>query len=73
VDTSAYDLTGGNQMDGTIAYRQLLSSNDPYDPKFKLRPGSKGKVTVEPLIPVKKSDVQKTAASGNPPPDNSTH
>ena len=74
VDTSAYDLTGGNQMDGTIAYRQLLASNDPYDPKFELRPGSNGKVTVEPLIPVKKSDVQIPATSGNPPPaDNSTH
>jgi hypothetical protein len=74
VDTSAYDLTGGNQMDGTIAYRQLLASNDPYDPKFEWRPGSNGKVTVDPLIPVRKSDVQKPAASGNSPPsDNSTH
>jgi TPR repeat protein len=74
MDTSAYDLTGGNQMDGTIAYRQLLASNDPYDPKFELRPGSNEKVTVEPLIPVKKSDVQIPTTSGNPPPaDNSTH
>jgi hypothetical protein len=74
MDTSAYDLTGGNQMDGTIAYRQLLASNDPYDPKFEWRPGSTGKVTVDPLISVKKNDVEKPAASGNPPPsDNSTH
>jgi hypothetical protein len=67
MDTSAYDLTGGNQMDGTIAYRQLLASNDPYDPKFEWRPGSNGKVTVEPLIPVEKSAVQNPAAPGNPP------
>ena len=74
VDTSAYDLTGGNQMDGTIAFRQLLASNDPYDPKFEWHPGSNGKVTVEPLIPVKKSDMQKPAAPGNPPAaDDSNH
>ena len=74
VDTSGSDLTGGNQMDGTIAYRQLLASSDPYDPKFEWRPGSTGKVTVEPLIPVKKSDMQKPATSANPPPvDNSNH
>ena len=73
VDTLGYDLTGGNQMDGTIAFQQLLASNDPYDPKFEWRPGSTGSVTVEPLIPVKKNDVQKPAASDNPPADNSNH
>jgi hypothetical protein len=74
MDTSAYDLTGGNQMDGTIAYRQLLASNDPYDPKFQWRPGSNGKVTVEPLIPVEKSAEQNPATPGNPSAaDNSNH
>ena len=74
VDTSGYELTGGNQMDGTIAYRQLLASNNPYDPKFEWRPGSTGKVTVEPLSPVKKSDVQNSTVPGNPPAaDNSNH
>jgi hypothetical protein len=74
VDTLGYDLTGGNQMDGTIAYRQLLASNNPYDPKFEWRPGSTGTVTVEPLIPVKKSDVQNPAAPSSPSSaDNSNH
>jgi|GEM_PF-783443 len=72
VDTSGYELTGGNQMDGSIAYRQLLASDNPYDPKFEWRPGSIGTVTVEPLTPVKKSDAQNHPTSGNPPPaDNS--
>ena len=72
VDNSGYDLTGGNQADGSIAYGQLLASNDPYDPKFEGRPGSTGKVTVEPLIQVKKSDVQKPATSATlSPTDNS--
>jgi hypothetical protein len=74
VDTSGYELTGGNQMDGTIAYRQLLASNDPYDPKFEWRPGSAGKVTVEPLTPVSKSDAKTSDASGGPAPtENSDH
>jgi hypothetical protein len=67
VGTGASDLLNGEEVDGAIAYEQLLKSDNPYDPKFEWRPGSKGKVTVEPIVPVKKSDVPSSATSGNPP------
>jgi hypothetical protein len=72
--TGASDILAGEEVDGSIAYEQLLKSNNPYDPKFEWRPGSTGKVTVEPLSPVKKSDVQNSTVPGNPPAaDNSNH
>lgn len=51
--TSSAEILGGEGVDGSIAYRQLLESDNPYDPKFERRIGT---ATVEPLIPV------------NPPP-----
>ncbi len=63
--TGASDILSGEEVDGSIAYKQLLQSDNPYDPKFESRPGATGKVTVEPVIPVKKSDVQKPAAPVN--------
>ena len=51
--TSSAEILGGEGVDGSIAYRQLLESDNPYDPKFERRVGT---ATVEPLIPV------------NPPP-----
>ncbi|MEO7934740.1 MAG: sel1 repeat family protein [Dokdonella sp.] len=38
--STAWDLTGGNQVDGSVAYRQLRESDNPYDPKFKERTGT---------------------------------
>ena len=32
---TAGEITGGNGVDGSIAYRQLRDSDNPYDPKFK--------------------------------------
>ncbi|MGA8277734.1 MAG: sel1 repeat family protein [Rhodanobacteraceae bacterium] len=56
VAISASQVTGGNQMDGSLAYRQLQQSDNPYDPKFEQRIGT---ATVGPLItanPEKKGD-----------------
>jgi hypothetical protein len=50
VATTASDLLNGNQEAGSIAYRQLRESDNPYDPKF-VRPPL-GIATVQPLIPV---------------------
>jgi len=53
---SAADLTGGNSEDGSIAYRELRETDNPYDPKFDV-----GTVTVGPLTSAgEKAD--KTAA-----------
>ena len=32
---SSAEATGGQGIDGTIAYRQLRDSDNPYDPKFR--------------------------------------
>lgn len=48
--TGSADLFRGNEVDGATAYRQLLESDDPYDPKFERQP--LGTATVEALIPV---------------------
>jgi FOG: TPR repeat, SEL1 subfamily len=68
VSTTAFDVVGTHQTDGAVAYQQLRESNNPYDPKFKWQPGSTGTVTVEPLVPVKKSDVERPATSGSAQP-----
>lgn len=44
--TAAFGLTGGNQVDGTIAYRQFQMSDNPYDPIFE-----HGTVIVGPVKP----------------------
>lgn len=41
-------LTGGS-IDGTVAYRQLRESTNPYDPKFKQATGT---ATVGPIVPM---------------------
>jgi hypothetical protein len=48
--TSAEIFGGGEEVDGVTAYRQLRSSDNPYDPKFERQP--LGTATVEPLVPV---------------------
>jgi hypothetical protein len=40
---------GAGAVDGSIAYRQLRESDNPYDPKFERHPGT---ATVEPLVPL---------------------
>ncbi|WP_449428002.1 tetratricopeptide repeat protein [Rhodanobacter umsongensis] len=74
MSASGAEVAGVHQTDGALAYQQLRASNNPYDPKFKWRPGLTGTVTVDPLIPVKKSDAEKPAASGDASStDNSNH
>jgi tetratricopeptide (TPR) repeat protein len=52
VGTMATDVfSGGDRVDGSVAYRQLRESANPYDPKF--RRAEVGIATVEPLQPVK--------------------
>ena len=49
---TAAEATGGNGVDGSVAYRQLRESTNPYDPKFD--PATKGTATVGPVTPVTK-------------------
>jgi hypothetical protein len=44
--SSAGDFTGGHQTDGSISYRELRETDNPYDAKFDV-----GTVTVGPLVP----------------------
>ncbi len=48
--TTSGEILGGEAVDGSIAYRQLLESDNPYDPKFERK--SLGTASVEPLIPI---------------------
>ena len=48
--TTTGEILGGEGVDGSIAYRQLLESDNPYDPKFERK--SLGTAHVEPLIPI---------------------
>lgn len=59
ISTSPGELTGSADIDGSIAYRQLTASNNPYDPKFRAQTGT---ATVGALTPV-------SAASAHAPPD----
>lgn len=62
VGTSAAELTGGNHRNGSPAYQQPRSSNNPYDPKFV---SAAGTTSVGPLRPVKTDDGK--AAEGSKP------
>ena len=44
-----FGISGAGSVDGSIAYRQLRESDNPYDPKFESRPGT---TTVGPLVPL---------------------
>jgi hypothetical protein len=46
--TTSFSITGAGAVDGSIAYRQLRASDNPYDIRFKQQ---KGTVTVEDVIP----------------------
>ena len=59
---SSAEVTGGNGVDGSIAYRQLRESDNPYDPKFKA--SAIGRATVGEPKEVKPQD--DTAKSDQP-------
>jgi hypothetical protein len=65
---TAGEITGGNGVDGSIAYRQLRESDNPYDPKF--RPGAIGTATVGEPTQVKDGTHDETKADQ---PDTSRH
>jgi len=56
-------VTGAGAVDGSIAYRQLRSTDNPYDPT--LNPAT-GDVTVRDLVPVGDNDAQHPAADKKP-------
>lgn len=59
--TTPGEVAGGEAIDGSIAYRQLLESDNPYDPKFER--GAIGTATVgEPVDggPAKPAPAEKT-------------
>ena len=67
--TTSGEILGGEGVDGSIAYRQLLESDNPYDPKFERK--SLGTAHVEPLIPidtpVKNKDAKTEPEKQEPP------
>lgn len=56
--TGPGEATGAQGVDGSIAYRRLQESDNPYDPRFK---NSIGTATVGPLAPVKPGSSSETA------------
>ncbi|HEY6940209.1 sel1 repeat family protein, partial [Dokdonella sp.] len=60
--TAAFGVLGGSSEDGSIAYRQLRESDNPYDPKFEWRtsPTPTGTVTVEPIVSPSGGDEART-------------
>ena len=64
---SGASVLAGGSIDGSVAYKQLRESTNPYDPKFEQQPG--GTATVEPIVPLP-SDKSSTE-SEQPPPRNS--
>lgn len=49
--TTAAGVLAGGSVDGSLAYRQLVESNNPYATRFDRN--RKGTVTIEPLQPIK--------------------
>ena len=64
--STAAEITGGNGVDGSIAYRQLRESDNPYDPKFKQAIGT---ATVGEPLAVKAKAPDQAA----PEPDTTKH
>ena len=63
--TTPGEATGGHGVDGSVAYRRLWQSDDPYDPKLKAAVGT---ATVGPLSPVK-ADGSNPPTTDAPDPD----
>jgi hypothetical protein len=64
VDGNAFSgasVLAGGSIDGTVAYKQLRESTNPYDPKFEQQPG--GTVNVEAIVPL--PDGKTDAPSGS--------
>jgi len=57
---NAFGITGPGAVDGSIAYRQMRESDNPYDAKFR---EPEGQVDVGDVIPVG-DDVRRTPAGG---------
>jgi hypothetical protein len=49
--TAAFGVLGGGGEDGSVAYRQLWQSDNPYDPKFEWHPAT-GISHVGPIQPI---------------------
>ena len=62
--TTPAEITGGQGVDGTIAYRQLRESDNPYDPKFKN--SAIGRATVGQPTTVKDEPPKDTSATDQP-------
>ena len=58
---SSAEVTGGQGIDSSIAYRQFRESNNPYDPKFKTPPVGKATVGEPTEIKADKGDGAKPA------------
>ncbi|MDE2157125.1 MAG: sel1 repeat family protein [Xanthomonadaceae bacterium] len=67
VDTSGFELLGGHDMDGSVAYQQFRRSDNPYDVKFENSPI--GTTSVGPLTPVEK----KRDKAASTPLDDTAH
>ena len=61
----ASDIAGADTVDGTIAYRQLRETNNPYDPKFKPIMGT---ATVGNPISAREAEAAKKADAGKDTP-----
>jgi len=61
---SAFGITGAGAADGSVAYRQLRESDNPYDAKFAQPTGT---VKVLDIIPIGES-VKRKPANGREPP-----
>jgi hypothetical protein len=57
---SAASMTGGNYTDGSISYRELRESDNPYDPKFDV-----GTVTVGEVVTVQKKETDNKPANSS--------
>jgi len=64
---SAAEITGGEGVDGSIAYRQLRESDNPYDPKFDRN--AIGRATVGPLKQVDAADAKKKSDDAEAQPE----
>lgn len=66
--TAAFGVLGGSGEDGSIAYRQLFESDNPYDPKFEWRKSIAplGTATVGPVIPAKENGTKADGTEEQP-------
>ncbi|MFC4525114.1 sel1 repeat family protein [Dyella halodurans] len=63
ISTNPAEVAGVRQTDGAVAFQQLRSTDNPYDPKLT---ASSGTVNVGELAPVKQKDGEATKDVGTP-------